>query len=131
MGIKDGHVGREVVIEKEELLVVIVILHHCGKGHFTSRSGGRRNGDMGRLRAIQYLPQGVALVVIDPGVGTNRKAIAVETAHPAKFPQAVEQATGQHPILPEFLSDLFEREERLTVLPNDLEKLQQEILSHR
>lgn len=30
-------------------------------------------------RAIQYLPEGVALVVVDPGVGTGRKALAVET----------------------------------------------------
>lgn len=31
------------------------------------------------LRAIQYLPQGVALVVVDPGVGTERRAIAART----------------------------------------------------
>lgn len=30
-------------------------------------------------RAIQYLPQGVALVVVDPGVGTERRALAVAT----------------------------------------------------
>jgi len=31
------------------------------------------------LRAIQYLPQGVAMAVVDPGVGTERRAIAAET----------------------------------------------------
>lgn len=41
------------------------------------------------------------------------------TAHPAKFPEAVEQATGQHPPLPEALADLYERPERATTLPND------------
>jgi threonine synthase len=46
--------------------------------------------------------------------------VALATAHPAKFPDAVEQATGERPALPPHLSDLFEREERLVQLPNDL-----------
>jgi threonine synthase len=46
-------------------------------------------------------------------------AIGVATAHPAKFPAAVEAATGVHPALPERLSDLFQRPERCIVLPND------------
>ena len=47
--------------------------------------------------------------------------IALATAHPAKFPDAVEAATGVRPQLPAHLADLFEREERCTVLPNDFE----------
>ena len=46
--------------------------------------------------------------------------VAMATAHPAKFPDAVERAVGQRPALPERLADLYEREERFTVLPNDL-----------
>jgi threonine synthase len=46
--------------------------------------------------------------------------VAMATAHPAKFPDAMQQATGQRPPLPPQLADLFEREERFTVLPNDL-----------
>lgn len=46
--------------------------------------------------------------------------VTLSTAHPAKFPEAVEKATGVHPELPSHLSDLFEREERLVQLPNDL-----------
>ncbi len=46
--------------------------------------------------------------------------IALATAHPAKFPDSVEKATGIRPTLPPHLADLFEREERLTALPNDL-----------
>jgi S-adenosyl-L-methionine hydrolase (adenosine-forming) len=42
--------------------------------------GDIRSGGLALMRAIQYLPQGVAVVVIDPGVGTGRKAIAVETS---------------------------------------------------
>jgi threonine synthase len=46
--------------------------------------------------------------------------VAMATAHPAKFPDAMERATGHRPALPERMADLFEREERFTVLPNDL-----------
>jgi threonine synthase len=46
--------------------------------------------------------------------------IAMATAHPAKFPDAMEQATGCRPPLPAAMADLFEREERFSVLPNDL-----------
>ena len=46
--------------------------------------------------------------------------VALATAHPAKFPDAVEQATGQRPALPAALADLYERKERFVRLPNDL-----------
>jgi len=36
-------------------------------------------GGLTLVRAIQYLPEGVVLAVVDPGVGTERRAIAVET----------------------------------------------------
>ncbi len=45
--------------------------------------------------------------------------ITVATAHPAKFPDAVEKATGMRPALPRHLADLLQRPERLKVLPND------------
>lgn len=44
--------------------------------------------------------------------------VALACAHPAKFPDAVEKATGKRPPLPEALKDLYTREERYTVLPN-------------
>ncbi len=47
--------------------------------------------------------------------------VVLATAHPAKFPDAVEAATGQRPALPPHLADLLERKERFTVLPNDFE----------
>ncbi len=47
--------------------------------------------------------------------------VTLSTAHPAKFPAAVEKATGIYPDLPVHLSDLFDREEKYTTLPNDLE----------
>ncbi len=45
--------------------------------------------------------------------------VVLSTAHPAKFPDAVEQATGQRPLLPLHLADLHHREERYVILPND------------
>ncbi|WP_417248195.1 threonine synthase [Celeribacter sp.] len=49
--------------------------------------------------------------------------VTLATAHPAKFPAAVEAACGVHPELPPRMADLFEREERFTVVPNDLAAL--------
>jgi threonine synthase len=46
--------------------------------------------------------------------------VVLGTAHPAKFPEAVARATGQHPPLPPHMADLLERPERFTVLPNDI-----------
>ena len=50
--------------------------------------------------------------------------ITLATAHPAKFPDAVERATGLHPRLPPHMADLFDREERVTRVPNDIAALQ-------
>ncbi|MCF3593710.1 threonine synthase [Rhodobacteraceae bacterium LMO-12] len=46
--------------------------------------------------------------------------ITLATAHPAKFPDAVEAATGTRPPLPPRMADLFERPERVTRVENDL-----------
>jgi threonine synthase len=53
--------------------------------------------------------------------------ITLATAHPAKFPDAVEAAMGTRPVLPDRMADLFDRPERLTRLPNDLATLQAHI----
>jgi threonine synthase len=45
--------------------------------------------------------------------------IALATAHPAKFPEVVERATGMRPRLPAHLAMLMDRPERFTVLAND------------
>lgn len=45
--------------------------------------------------------------------------IALATAHPAKFPDVVERATGVRPRLPAHLAMLMDRPERFTVLSND------------
>jgi threonine synthase len=45
--------------------------------------------------------------------------VSLATAHPAKFPAAVEAATGVEPPLPVWLADLYGRAERYDVLPAD------------
>ncbi|MDQ2102331.1 threonine synthase [Azospirillum isscasi] len=55
--------------------------------------------------------------------------VVMATAHPAKFPDAVEKATGHRPALPPRLSDLYEREERLSELPNDLAAVQEFVVA--
>ena len=55
-----------------------------------------------------------------PGIPT----IAMATAHPAKFPEAMLQATGIRPELPPHLADLYEREERYRLVPNELDAVE-------
>ncbi len=69
--------------------------------------------------------------IIDPhtaiGLHASRSAdvpagipvVTLATAHPAKFPDAVERATGQRPQLPGRVGDLFAREEAFDELPGD------------
>ena len=53
--------------------------------------------------------------------------ITLATAHPAKFPDAVEAASGIRPPLPERMADLYERDERVTRIANNLDALKDHI----
>ncbi len=78
-------------------------------------------------------------ILIDPhtaiGVGAALRTrrdpaipiVALATAHPAKFPDAVEEATGVRPPLPDRLADLLGRPERYASLPNDLGAVEEHI----
>ena len=55
--------------------------------------------------------------------------IVLGTAHPAKFPDAVEAACGVRPALPDWLSDLPERPERATAMPVDQAAIEKFILA--
>ncbi len=50
--------------------------------------------------------------------------VTLATAHPAKFPDAVEKATGVRPGLPPRMADLYERSERVTRVANDLSAIE-------
>jgi len=51
--------------------------------------------------------------------------VTLATAHPAKFPDAVEAATSIRPALPEAMADLFDRPERVSRVANDLGELEE------
>jgi threonine synthase len=57
--------------------------------------------------------------------------VTLATAHPAKFPDAVEAATGQRPPLPAHMADLFTRDERVTAVPDDLAEIETLIRERR
>jgi len=94
-----------------------------------------RLDDAGTLATIAEVHRDCG-VLVDPhtaiGIAAGRAKrddprtpmIALATAHPAKFADAVARATGVRPALPARLSDLLERPERVTVLPNDLAAVQ-------
>ncbi|MEO3998457.1 threonine synthase [Mesorhizobium sp. CAU 1732] len=56
--------------------------------------------------------------------------VVLSTAHPAKFPAAVEAACGVSPSLPSWLGNLMERPEKFTVLPSDPKMLEDHISRH-
>ena len=103
-----------------------------GMAQILSLFDGHRLDDNETLAAIdaEYRASGELL---DPhsiiGVAAGRAKgrnpatpmVSLATAHPAKFPEAVKRATGVHPVLPVRLADLFERQERYDILPNDLD----------
>ncbi len=62
---------------------------------------------------------------------TGTPLVALATAHPAKFPDAVAAASGIRPQLPDHLADLFEREERQSVLENDIDQVRAFVEQHR
>jgi threonine synthase len=96
---------------------------------------GTRLDDDGIRRVIAEVKLGAG-IIIDPHTATGIHAaqtlrrdpavpmVALSTAHPAKFPDAVEQATGERPKLPPRLAALSDLPERLTELPNDLAAVQ-------
>jgi threonine synthase len=80
----------------------------------------RANAEMGELLCPH---SAVGVHVAQDHLGAT-PMITLATAHPAKFPDAVEQASGIRPGLPARMADLFDREERVTRVENDLASLQ-------
>jgi S-adenosylmethionine hydrolase len=72
-GLADEFVGvcKAVVLRAEPRAQIIDITH--GIPPYDVRAGA-----LTLARSVQYLPPGVALAVVDPGVGTDRRAVAVE-----------------------------------------------------
>ena len=64
------------------------------------------------------------------GLPREVPVVTLATAHPAKFRDAVERATGQRPHLPNRVGDLFDREERCVDLPDDYAGIADYVRAH-
>jgi threonine synthase len=64
------------------------------------------------------------------GLAPQVPVVTLATAHPAKFRDAVERATGQCPPLPARVGDLFGREERVTELPGTYAAVAEYVAAH-
>ena len=77
-------------------------------------------------------------ILIDPhtavGIGVTKKiplegkTVILSTAHPSKFPDAVENATNKNPELPDTLQNILTKKENYIKLSNDLNVIQNYIL---
>lgn len=101
---------------------------------------GFRLDDAGTIREIAavHAQNGI---LIDPHTAVGVAAakakrdpavpmVAIATAHPAKFPEAVLRATGEMPALPAHLADLMQRPERFETLPAELAAVEEFIAGH-
>jgi threonine synthase len=87
----------------------------------------RANAEMGELLCPH---SAVGVHVAQDHLGTT-PMITLATAHPAKFPDAVERASGIRPGLPARMADLFDRPERVTRVENDLAQLEALVRAER
>ena len=90
--------------------------------------GAFRLDDAGTLATIRNM-RAASGIMLDPHTAVAvaaadeidaTKRVVIATAHPAKFPDAVERATGERPALPARLADLFDRDERFVTLPAEV-----------
>ncbi|MEI8238298.1 MAG: threonine synthase [Actinomycetota bacterium] len=104
----DGRFQAERVDDAETLEVIARTYRACG------------------MLLDPHTAVGVGAVEKLQAAGTlHHTVVTMATAHPAKFPDAVERATGVRPPLPSHLADLFDLPEHVTRLPNDLAAVQQ------
>jgi threonine synthase len=97
--------------------------------------------DADQMAAAMRWAYGAADQIIDPhtaialhaarasGIKPETPIVTLATAHPAKFPDAVENATGVRPALPARVSHLFDREERFDVLPGTYDAVRDYVLA--
>ena len=78
-------------------------------------------------------------IVVDPhtavGIGAARKlgleknCVVLSTAHPCKFPKAINDAISKTENLPDSLNYINDKKEKFEVLPNDLEKVKDYVIN--
>ena len=78
-------------------------------------------------------------ILVDPhtavGIGATKKlgleknCVVLSTAHPCKFPKAIEDAVFKVEKLPESLKYIYDRDEKFDVLPNNIEKVKEYVMN--
>ena len=102
-----------------------------GGGRSTKAETAKAIADV--LRQSDYLldpHSAIGLKVAREILTSDTPSVVLATAHPAKFPDAVKEASGIHPELPLWLGDLMQRKEQYTVLPNDLGNVEEYVSRH-
>jgi threonine synthase len=61
-------------------------------------------------------------------LGSDIPNISLACAHPAKFADVIKKATGEDPFFPKELDNIFYKEEKMTILPNNSEEIKSFIL---
>ena len=69
----------------------------------------------------------VGLSVLN-NLGCNIPSISLACAHPAKFPDVINKAIGEDPSFPKELDNIFYKEEKMTIVPNNFEEIKSFIL---
>ena len=129
-----GHIAKRMGLPINKLVVATNqndILHRClTTGEYRT---GRAASEAETSAAItDMLSRTGELLCPHTAVGTHvaeaylgdTPMVTLATAHPAKFPDAVEAATGIRPPLPPRMADLFDRPERITPVDNDLHAIE-------
>ena len=129
----DGAAVRDWIAEFREIGTVSVDDARLAAAH--EKFDAARLDDDGTQRVIREIYDTTG-ELLDPhsaiGVDAARQCrgdrsvpmISLATAHPAKFPDAVQAATGVHPALPDRMAGLFDRDEKFATLPNDITAVQ-------
>ena len=76
-------------------------------------------------------PHTAVALSVAAGLDPETPTVALATAHPAKFPDAVARATGELPPLPPHMAGLYDRAERVTQVANDVPALEALIRERR
>ena len=70
------------------------------------------------------------LTVLESKKDIDTSYISLACAHPAKFPEAIKQATGYKPIFPKELDNIFDKDEKMTILNNNTEDVKSYLIKN-
>ena len=60
----------------------------------------------------------------------DHPVVSLACAHPSKFADAIKKATNENPIYPKELENIFDKDEKMTILPNNANKIKSYILEN-